>query len=87
MQSEVRYLVCSDAFRSRIKAQEEQRTPPDPEVTNIESSPAAAQQCSMKETDETEQRSVQELVDSAADGLSQRRSCIREANLEVWCSR
>ena len=82
MQSEIRDLARSGAFRKRIKAKERQRTPSDPEVPNIESSPAAAQQCSMKETDETQQRRIQEAVDATANGLSQR-SVIREANLDV----
>ena len=66
----------------RTKAQEEQRSPPDPEVTNIASSSATVQQCSVKETGGTHQRSVQEAVLLVQDGLSQQRNSRTGVNLD-----
>ena len=47
---------------------------------------AAAQQCRMSESEETQQRCVQEATDTAHDGLSQRIRGSREVSLD-WNNR
>ena len=72
MHSKTCDLVCSGAWRRRTEAKEGQRTPPDPELPNWVSRSAAAQQCSMEKLRHTE------AVDTARDGLSQRRKELRQ---------